>query len=233
MQFELDGLGNPGWTFTNERMQQLEAMFNWISEKEENSLFEYKQLQQELTISVNVLNESKVRMFFPWLEYYGVLSDYTRIKTFGELYTSLGKGFVTFTPVYNRLIEKQKNGDLSEEENQVLEATFNDFIFEFYKNIVCNERGILYTTVIEAIKKLEFISFDEFFALTHSIKHEFGIEWAYETIQKMRTSDNVEVTILSNKNVYGYTTPFLEQAGIVKIVDKKIYPNKTKKFNEV
>ena len=72
---------------------------------------------------------------------------------------------------------------------------------------------------------MNYLTFDEFFAITNAVKNNLDRSWIYETIQTMRDNpETTEVEILSNKNAWGYVIPFLEEAGIVFEDKRVIYP---------
>ncbi|MGT2686663.1 hypothetical protein ACVRWT_04615 [Streptococcus porcinus] len=223
MKLELDGINNAGWTFTSARMLQLKYLFEFINTKESTEYFNYKQLQSEVNNYYAELDGSRVRMFFPWLYYYGVLNDYEEIHTYNELFSELGKAFGIFLDIYIE-VTSNSNQQYSKEQIAQVNSTFCSFINNFYYNLLNSEKSSIYKLVVKVLQELKYLTKEEFFVLTHSVKNKLDYNWIINTIEEMRlNSDNLEVKINNNQNAWGYIIPFLQQAGIVYNEKNTIY----------
>lgn len=234
MNLRLDGLGNPGWTFTENRMYQLGELFRFINQKKTSDAFNYKELQKQIEKESKKLDGSKVRMFFPWLYKFGVFNNYNSIKIYGELQTELGQGFNQYCEIYINLKILEEKKELSEDKIVANNRVFGDFMFEFYNKIAQGEDGEIYRLVIELLSIFKCLTYDEYYVLTHAIKNDKERDWILSTIKKMRNSNTTpNVEIISNKNSYNYVIPFLKQAKIVKESKRIVTPNFNGNFNEV
>lgn len=237
MEINLDGLGTAGWTFTEWRMGQLNSMFEFINQQDPKKKFIYTDLQNNIEQKVDGLDDSKVRMFFPRLKYYGIFNDYNSINTYEELYTELGKAFALFSKIYitSKKSEKQKDNQLNQETIKTINDVFRDFIFQFYSNILYRPEGKLYVLIHEYLKENEKLTYNEFHIFTHSINNNKSQEWIDLTFgQLKKNKDNIIVNIDRNRNSYGYHIPFLIEAGIViKDENKTIYPDHKNNFDKV
>ncbi|HEM4095242.1 hypothetical protein HO430_06555 [Streptococcus suis] len=223
MKYRFDGYGNPGWSFTPTRMRQLNSLFSYIESIPSYKSFDYKGMQNVISDFDPNLDDSKLRMFFPWLKIYGVFNDYSQKITYGQILTTLGRGFVEFTNIYIRSLDN--SDDFSESQLSSISDTFHAFVNNFYYNLLDTEKWKLYKWTEEIVNEMNYLTFDEFFAITNAVKNDLDRSWIYETIQTMRDyPETTEVEIISNKNAWGYVIPFLEEAGIVSMDKRVIYP---------
>lgn len=225
MKLKLDGINNAGWSFTKIRMEQLMYLFEYIDSKAPSSDFKYRTLQDEVSRFHENLDASKVRMFFPWLHYYGVLNEYENITEYSELFTNLGKGFKQFVPIF---VDVDRNSEqYTEIQIEEVNKTFVAFINNFYFNLLHTEKAPIYGLVVDILEKTNHLTFNEFFVLTHALRHDLDRKWIFETIQEMRdNSDNLEIEILSSQNAWGYIIPFLKEAGLIMENKRVIYLQK-------
>lgn len=90
------GAGNPGWTFTFERMKQIKILFDFFKTKAKQERYNYKVMQKEASEFNEILNPSKIRMFIPWFERFGICKYNKDVDFYGDLLTKLGNDFVEF-----------------------------------------------------------------------------------------------------------------------------------------
>ncbi|HEM5489885.1 TPA: hypothetical protein U1617_000403 [Streptococcus suis] len=223
MKYRFDGYGNPGWSFTPTRMRQLNALFSYIERVPTDRSFDYMGIQDIISGFDSNLDDSKLRMFFPWLKVYGVFNDYSQKITYGQILTEFGRGFAKFVKIYIDSLDNPN--DYSENQLAGISETFKTFVNNFYYNLLDTDKSKLYKLTEEIINEMNYLTFDEFFAITNAVKNNLDSSWIYETIQTMRDNpETTEVEIISNKNAWNYIIPFLKEAGIVSENKRVIYP---------
>lgn len=223
MKYRFDGYSNPGWSFTEKRMRQLNSLFSYIESVPSDKKFDYKEIQNIISDFDSDLNGSKIRMFFPWLKNCGVFNDYTEQISYGQILTEIGMGFVNFSKIY---IDSLNNpDDYSEIQLASISDTFQTFVNNFYYNLLDTDKSKLYKWTEKIVNEMNYLTYNEFFAITHAVKNDLDSSWIYEIIQSMRDNpETTEVEILNNRNAWGYVIPFLEEAGIVTKNERVIYP---------
>lgn len=215
---KVTGLGNPGWTFTLDRMNQINNLFDFIQSKNSQDKYNYKEMQAEASKFSNDLNPSKVRMFIPWFERFGIYNYSKNVKNYGNLLTELGKQFATFCPIYTELKNEQSNH--SEDEIKIVCDMYQAFMFKFFENILLSDRGALYKQIIVSLEKHCYLTKKEFYIITTKIANGESEEWLDNKIQSYRNGEfEIDSKKIKNQNVYGYTIPFCCEAGIT-ILDK-------------
>lgn len=232
MDIELIGVGNPGWTFTLKRMNQISAFFDFINTKRNDEEFNYQKFQDEITIFSNELDDSKVRMFVPWFERFKILNSKDRISTYGEWLTEEGERFASFCPMYVQLMENKEN--FSQKEIEVVKDMQRAFIYSFLVELLSNDRGGLYKQILKTIDKYGYLTKDEFFIVTTKFQKELSDQWLDDTIMQYRGGElTIDLKNIKNKNSYGYIVPFLEEAGVVTLDnEKRVCPNREHDFYE-
>lgn len=227
---EVTGINNPGWSFTEQRMRQINILFEFLSEKNESDVYNYKEMQREASKFNDQLNPSKIRMFIPWFERYGICNFNKDVKLYGQLLTDLGKSFSLFCPLYVQIIENEDR--YSDEQNISAHQMFQSFIFKFFENIVNSDKGYIYKQIILTLEKHNHLTKDEFYLLTTMIERNKDDLWLDENITKLRQGElSLDFTKIENKNAFNYIVPFLCEAGITFLdTDKKILPAKNINF---
>lgn len=224
------GVSNPGWTFTLERMKQIKILFDFLSKKEEWEVYNYKEMQREATKFNEVLNPSKIRMFIPWFERFGILRFNKDVKLYGELLTKLGKDFVGFCSVYVEVMNNEEK--YTQDQIHDVSEAFCAFIYKFYENVMNSDRGSLYRQIIISLEKHNYLTREEFFILTTKIETGESEQWLDEKILSFRRGElTIDPKKIKNQNAYGYIIPFCCEAGIT-IIDKekRILPDRHKYF---
>lgn len=226
MNLKLKGTGNPGWTFTDERIYQLSLMFEWLNQRDRDEVISFKKFQNIISTEVNELDDSKIRMFFPWLEKYGVISEFKPEFQIGTLLTDLGEKFAKFLEIYLEAKEQSKA-----EVDRKVTSILHKFVFQFYRNLVAKKTDPVYETVMGFLNERGSISYNEYMIITTGIVDEdVNFEWTRKSLQQLEEYPNTEVEIIKNVNSWGYIVPFLEQAGLVRAVNRVIYPNKKENY---
>lgn len=212
---EYSGTGNPGWTFTKERMTQIAIMFKFLDKKNPQEEFNYKKFQNEIDTDSTKLDGSKVRMFSPWFTRFGIFNKTNQVKFYGELFTELGKRFSEFVLLYD--VVKNGDGEYSPEQIKTVDTMFRAFMYEFFKNLCKSDKGDLYIELKRWLAELGFLSKKEFFILTTKIKNSYSDEWFRGQIKEYRNNEiSIDLKNIKDRNAFGYIIPFCIEAGVVR-----------------
>lgn len=213
------GAGNPGWTFTLERMNQIKILFDFIKTKDKQERYNYKDMQKEASEFNEILNPSKIRMFIPWFERFGICKYNKNVNLYGDLLTKLGNDFVEFCSIYVSIMNDQNN--YSQEQINAVCDMYRAFIYKFYENVMKSDRASLYKQIIISLDKYGYLTREEFFILTTKIETGKSEEWLDASIYSFRRGEiTIDPKKIKNQNAYGYIIPFCCEAGIT-IVDKE------------
>lgn len=207
----LDGVSNPGWTFTEDRLRQLENFINWFDKINDNEKLTYRRIQELITMEDCNIDGSKVRMFFPFLKDLGFLNDYSNTFYKKDLLTKDGDIFFHFIiPLY--LKGKVLDKDIISKINKL----FSYFIFDGLLNISRNVKKPVYKMMTRILIELNEIDTNEFFIITDSLEKNKEKQYILDKIKEFRENkSNIEIEINKNKNALGYTVPFFEQSGAI------------------
>lgn len=213
---EYSGISNPGWTFTEKRMFQIAEMFKFIEEKNPDEEFNYIKFQQELEKASEMLDGSKIRMFYPWFTRFGLFYCTKTVKVYGDLCTNLGKQFGKFVLFYLEFNNKIEECD--DKQIEAVNNMYRAFMFEFFKNVCKSDRKEIYVELKKWVGEFNVLSKEEFFLLTTKVKYQYSDEWFREQIRSYRNHEfSFDImTIKKDRNAFGYIVPFCVEAGIVR-----------------
>ena len=219
----LDGVSNPGWTFTEDRVNQLYDFTKWFDKFDNNEELTYRRIQDLITLEDCNIDGSKVRMFFPFLKDLGFLNDYSEPFRKKDLLTIDGDIFFHFIiPLY------LKREGLDEFLVSRINKLFSYFIFNGLLNITGNAKKPIYKMMIIILLELNEIDINEFFIITDSLEKNKDKQYILEKIAEYRKKNSyIEIEINKNKNASAYIVPFFEQAGAIYKNEGKIKLNQS------
>lgn len=206
---KLSGVSNSGWTFTEERLKQLNIMFHTI-EKLEGKTYSYKEIQYVIEENNLIVNASKVRMFFPFLKKCGIITYENKEININNYLTDLGIKFKLYLDIYEIFLE---NMDNNTEMRKIIDDIMKEFIFIFLKKLT-NESN-LYKIITKILLKKNSITYNEFFIITDN--YSKSIEDIYYILSQIENLNNVNVEIEKHKNAWQYVINLYEESGLVKI----------------
>lgn len=212
--YELMGTSNPGWTFTEERIVQLNNMYTIM--KTINYQLSYKDFREVVNKRDNDLNPSKIRMFFPHLYHLGFINEYQSIKfNPSELFTKAGFYFFNYViPIFlNREVLESKS-------KKIIEEIFSIFLCKGYLNLIEFEEKREYDLIMKFLKKYQTMDRTDFFIITTGVVNNQNDSYIDELLNKKRNGTiSFSGDIKKNVNAYGYITPFLIQSKLISIND--------------
>lgn len=211
---ELTGISNAGWSFTDERVKQLHIMFTIIDSLKDNN-YSYKELQNIVQIENEVVDASKVRMFFPFLRKCDVI-DFENEKINPKNYlTPIGEKFKLFLEIYCYIIENERDSEIIYKNKEI----FQEFICIFIYNLA--DKIEIYKLIMEVLIIRESINYDQFFIITTSyINNEKNVTNILGNFEYYKNSENV---VNKHKNAWQYIMKLFEESGIVKIEKKTAF----------
>ncbi|QDR65715.1 hypothetical protein [Mammaliicoccus sciuri] len=221
---QFNGVSNPGWYFTTIRLQQLNQLYDWVL-CNKGSIFSYKEIQQQIENDNEILDKSKIRMFFPWLKRYGIFDYANDSILVSNLLTKLGEQFFVFNKIYLELYEVEDERVVNTL-NQILE----DFICQFFINLLNSEKDMIFKKCVEYIKKEHQLTQNQFLILTNSIEKKKSEKWV-EDMMELEKEGELVIEIKKNANSWDYNMKLMSKAGLVYFDKKVIYP--TKKFSKI
>lgn len=221
---QFKGSSNPGWYFTIARLNQLNLLYDWITNNL-HSEYTYKELRVQIQLDIDVLDDSKSRMFFPWLKRYGLVDYNNDLVAIKDLVTPLGKKFFVFNKIYLELYEVE-NIKISTVLNEILE----DFICQFFINLLESDKALIYQKCVRHLKNNQKLTKNQFYILTNSIEENKDEDWVNEMMDLERKG-KLNIEIKKNANSWEYNMQLLNKAGLILYDKDLIYPQK--KFHKV
>lgn len=212
VSYELIGTSNPGWTFTEERIIQLNNMYSIM--KNINSQLSYKDFRKIINEKDNDLNPSKIRMFFPHLYQLGFIKEYQSIKFIpSKLFTK--EGFYFFNYIIPIFLNRE---ELELKAKKIVEEIFSMFLCKGYLNLIESEEKREYDLIMKFLKKYQTMDKIDFFIVTTGVANEKEDGYIDELLNKKRKGTiSFSDDIKKNVNAYGYITPFLVQSKLISI----------------
>lgn len=211
-QYELMGTSNPGWSFTEARIEQLTKMNNIM--KTINYELDYKTFQEVVSNKDNDLNPSKIRMFFPHLYHLGFIVEYQSVKfNPSKLLTKEGFHFFNYVvPIFSSREELPKDAKI------VSELIFSMFLCRGYLNLIKFKENRAYNLIMKFLKKYEVMDKTDFFIITTGVEKDEDDDYIDDLLKKKRDGNiSFSEDIKKNVNAYGYMTPFFVQSKLINI----------------
>lgn len=207
----LDGVSNPGWTFTEDRVIQLDIFTKWFDKFDDDEILTYRRIQEQITLEDCNIDGSKIRMFFPFLKDLGFINDYSESFRKKDLLTIDGDLFFHYiVPMY------LKREELEQTLISKINKLFSYFLFSGLLNITSNARKPIYKTLITILLEVNEIDTNEFFIITDSLGKNKDKQYILEKIAEYRAKNAyIAIEVNKNRNSYGYIVPFFEQAGAI------------------
>ena len=234
MLTQLQGCSNAGLSLTKERRKQFLEMYNWITKNKDIDNITYQDLQTRLERDTKSLDDSKVRMFVPYMRKLGFINnssfDNANLINLNSFFTKAGLAFAEH--LYLR-------SDAKELDNQEVlrELEEADQLFCQY-GLVCiiESSEWVYLELLKLLTRYSHINRIEFFIMT-TLKQNVGKpEYLKEldiNIDAYRKGDiSEEIPITKHINAYGYVIPFVEECGLIERKQNRVYIN-PKKVNTV
>lgn len=207
----LDGVSNPGWTFTEDRVIHLDIFTKWFDKFDDDEILTYRRIQEQITLEDCNIDGSKIRMFFPFLKDLGFINDYSEPFRKKDLLTIDGDLFFHYiVPMY------LKREELEQTLISKINKLFSYFLFSGLLNITSNARKPIYKTLITILLEVNEIDTNEFFIITDSLGKNKDKQYILEKIAEYRAKNAyIAIEVNKNRNSYGYIVPFFEQAGVI------------------
>lgn len=222
---KLSGVANPGWSFTEDRLIQLEEMYSIIKGLSADEIYTYKKIQNIVKKNSKIVDDSKVRMFFPHLIDLGFLLNNYDLKT---MFSKRGKEFLEYViPLY---LHKD---ELAEEPKKKIEEIFSEYLAWGYQYLISKDFPLdkhketqrVYKMLPVVVSELGYIfdtQMEVFFIIDKLKKNKSIEEIKLELLDDFRKIESPKEVfeIANNVNARGYILSFLEQA---KILEGKKY----------
>lgn len=231
MSIILNGVSNPGWSFKDHRIKQLNEMLNWMVNYDSNEYISFKELQSRLEVEDNSLGKSIIRMLFPALENYGVLNGYKEDFIPSAIVTNFGRQFTVFTDIYLEIIN---NGNEALEE--VSRDLLKEFLFQSYLNLLgkWDAEENIYLQVAIFLKEFNKLTYVEFFLITTGIyDSDKNLQWAREMIESNRINGLTTSKPDKHENAWGYIIPFLEESDLIIRDGYTIHPKESGNYQKL
>ena len=149
---ELVGCSNPGFSYTENTINNLNELIRWLDENVNSQPMTYKQMQESVEAKGGNLDGSAVRMIIPFFRKAGLVKDELfehvgRDIDFSNIFTDSGKCFIQFLRVY---ISLRENDD--EVIKKQLSQIFEKFVLIQYSFLIKKSQKV-YGGIIEFLKK--------------------------------------------------------------------------------
>ena len=189
----LDGVSNPGWTFTEDRVIQLDIFTKWFDKFDDDEILTYRRIQEQITLEDCNIDGSKIRMFFPFLKDLGFINDYSESFRKKDLLTIDGDLFFHYiVPMY------LKREELEQTLISKINKLFSYFLFSGLLNITSNARKPIYKTLITILLEVNEIDTNEFFIITDSLGKNKDKQYILEKIAEYRAKNRFFLLLLWN-----------------------------------
>ena len=222
---EVRGVSNQGWSFTHKRLKQLYSLNQWINSQNRKEKFTYKSIQEKISDSKNEIDDSKLRMFFPFLRAIGMLNNYGGSFFSNKLYTDLGYEFMNLViPLYlNKFF-------FPSEDREKIINIFQLYILMGYRFMISNDcPNQVYRYFPLILKEVGEMDKKDFFIMTECINKKVDITTTIKFLKEYKTK-KVEIKEIKHKNSFGYIVPFFEEMGLIEKIDNKNYKLNISKF---
>lgn len=212
----LEGISNPGWSFTEDRIFQLIDMYNICTDIK--CFCNFKTLQDTIYKRNKNLNASKIRMFFPFLFQLGFIKEYKNISFIpSKVFTE--KGRCLFSYVFELYLTTNTNNNVKYLKKELLAC----YLCMGYLNMKKNESNIICTYVLFYINKFGYIDKHDFFIICNGINKNLSYDKINMRLEEKREIPTIiEYNITKNINSFNYIISFLEEANLITNNDKKV-----------
>lgn len=216
---ELVGCSNPGLSYTENTMKNLDELNDWLELHKDSEPMTYREMQESVEKSGGNLDGSAIRMIIPFFRKAGIIKDEEFKEAgkkidFSRIWTDSGECFMRYVRIYNQLKELE-----DPKIQRVLDKIFEKFVVIQYSSLIKKSQKV-YGEIIEFFHKYKKIDKIEFFMLTTILDRGESVRTS-ESLREMVTEyrdgkiDADEIKIIRNVNAYGYIMPFLQPYHIV------------------